>query len=211
MHLNPKVKDALEWAVCILIAVVLALIIKYYIGTPTIVESTSMKPTLEDGQRLWLNRTIRTFKDEIKRGEIVTIEAPSVPKVENYDESKLPIAEYKEIEDSFEKFMYYVFEVGKTSYIKRVIGLPGDHIEIKEGHVYINGEILKEEYLPRGLETEKAGVFYDLIVPEETVFLMGDNRNKSMDSRSFGCVPISKIESKVGFRFWPIELFGSVE
>ncbi len=211
MQLNPKVKDALEWAICIIVAVVLALLIKYYIGTPTVVESTSMLPTLKDGQRLWLNRTARTFKDELHRGEIVTVEAPSVQKVEKYDGSTLATAEYSEPEGMFERFVYYVFEIGKTSYIKRVIGLPGEHILIEDGNVYINGEKLDEEYLPEGVKTERLGAFYDLVVPEETVFLMGDNRGKSMDSRSFGCVPFSKVESKVGFRFWPFNLFGKVK
>ena len=211
IQISPKVKDALEWAACIVIAVILALVIKYYLGTPTVVENTSMVPTLQDGQRLWLDRTVRTFGKEINRGDIVTVEAPYVPRVEDYDGQSPAIAQYNEPSSAVEGFFYYVFEIGKTSYIKRVIGLPGEHIKIENGNVYINDEVLEEDYLPNGLKTERLGVFYDLVVPEGTLFLMGDNRSKSMDSRSFGCVPIGKIESRVGFRFWPLNLFGGVK
>ena len=99
----------------------------------------------------------------------------------------------------------------KISYIKRVIGLPGEHVQIKDGKVYINGEELKEDYLVEGLRTEANGQFYDFVVPNNTVFAMGDNRTESMDCRSFGCIPLEKIESKVWIRFWPFNKFGKVE
>lgn len=212
IQMNPKLKDALEWAACIVVAVVLALIIRYYIGTPTVVENSSMYPTLIDGQRLILNRMARTFSDTYERGDIVTLEAPSISRITSYDASeKQPIAAYYESKNIFERFSYYVLEINKTSYIKRVIGLPGEHVKIDDGKVYINDKLLDEPYLQDGIITPESGAFYDLIVPEKTLFLMGDNREKSMDSRSFGCVPYSKIESKVWIRFWPFNLFGKVD
>ena len=100
----------------------------------------------------------------------------------------------------------------KRSYIKRVIGLPGEHVEIKDGKVYINGNVLREDYLQAGLVTDVVGVgFDDFIVPENCVFAMGDNRNHSTDCRSFGCIPLEKIESTVSFRFWPFNKFGGVD
>ena len=111
----------------------------------------------------------------------------------------------------WEKFSYYVLEAGKDSYIKRVIGLPGEHVKIENNKVYINGKELEEDYLSEDVLTTKYGVYYDLVVPESTLFVMGDNRPQSTDSRSFGCVPIEKIESKVWIRFWPLNLFGEVE
>ena len=75
--MNPKIKNIIEWTYCILIAVVIALAVKYFIGTPTVVRQTSMNNTLQEGQRLWLNRWIRTVKGTYKVGDIITFEAPS--------------------------------------------------------------------------------------------------------------------------------------
>ena len=72
-----KVKDILEWAFCIVIALVIALLFRYYIGTPTIVKQPSMYPTLKENQRLWLNRWQRTTKKLPSKGDIITFEAPS--------------------------------------------------------------------------------------------------------------------------------------
>ena len=66
-------------------------------------------------------------------------------------------------------------------------------------HTYVNG-----------VTTPESGVFYDFIVPEGCFFMMGDNREKSMDCRSFGCIPSEKMESKVWIRFWPSSLFGEI-
>ena len=77
MIINDKVRNILEWILCIVIAFVLALLIKYYVGTPTIVKQVSMVPTLKENQRLILNRLPRTMKQMPKRGDIITFEAPS--------------------------------------------------------------------------------------------------------------------------------------
>ena len=213
--MNSKVKEILEWLYCIVIAVVLALLFRYYIGTPTIVQQVSMNPTLVQDQRLWLNRWGRTIKKLPERGDIITFEAPSKKSYSSQSQinQKNPIAKYeKEPTGLWGKFRYYVLEIGKDSYIKRVIALPGEHVEIKDGKVYINGEQLQESYLPEGIVTDVAGVgFDDFIVPENCVFAMGDNRNHSTDCRAFGCIPLEKIESKVWIRIWPLNLFGKVK
>ena len=135
--MNPKIKNIIEWTYCILIAVVIALAVKYFIGTPTVVRQTSMNNTLQEGQRLWLNRWIRTVKGTYKVGDIITFEAPSdsyitLDKI-NFD---YPVAKYNNIPKSlWSKFAYYVLETTKTSYIKRVIGVAGDHIKIENGKV----------------------------------------------------------------------------
>ena len=135
--MNSYVKEIIEWIVCILIAVVLALLVRYYIGTPTIVQQTSMLPTLEADERLWLNRIGRTFKKMPERGDIITFEAPSVTRVKESDvDLENPVAIYdNEPQGLWKKFTYYVLEQGKTSYIKRVIALPGEYVEIKDGAV----------------------------------------------------------------------------
>ena len=212
--MNSKLKDILEWVYCIVIAIVLALLFRYYIGTPTIVKQVSMQPTLLQDQRLWLNRWGRTTKKMPSRGDIITFEAPT-KKIYTYDEivESNPVAKYdNEDMNLWDKFVYYVLEINKDSYIKRVIGLPGEHVEIKNGKVYINGEQLIEEYLQEGIVTDVIGAgFEDFIVPENTVFAMGDNRNHSTDCRAFGCIPLEKIESKVWIRIWPLNLFGKVK
>lgn len=212
--INPKLKEALEWLYCIIIAVVLALLVRYYLGTPTVVKHPSMYPTLKQNQRLILNRWVRTTKKMPERGDIITFEAPSKSYVAAYEaDLSNPVAVYEnEPQGIWNKFMYYVLEINKTSYIKRVIGLPGDHIEIKDNKVYVNGEEYEEPYLAEGVITQSlAGAFTDIIVPENTVFVMGDNRGQSTDSRRFGCIPLEKIESKVLIRFWPFDVFGKVE
>ena len=211
MKMNPMIKEILEWTYCIIIAVVLALLVRYYVGTPTIVQQYSMFPTLKPNERLILNRIIRTTNGEYERGDIITFESPSLVQPTVADTAN-PVAKYEnEPEGVFAKFSYYVLEAGKDSFIKRVIGLPGEHVKIENNKVYINGKMLDEPYLSEDVLTTKYGVYYDLVVPEGTLFVMGDNRPQSTDSRSFGCVPIEKIESKVWIRFWPLNLFGEVE
>ena len=111
----------------------------------------------------------------------------------------------------FSKFSKYVLEIGKTSYIKRVIALPGDYVELKNFKVYVNGEELKEDYLDSSVETRTMGEITAFTVPEGYVFCMGDNRSESKDCRSFGCIPQNKIESRVKLRFWPFSKFGGVD
>ena len=205
------IKEIGGWIICIVIAVILALLIKYFILTPTVVKQESMYPTLEENQRLILNRLGRTFKQMPKRGDIITFEAPTVTyRTEEDTDISNPVAIYEDEERNiFGNFSYNVLEIGKTSYIKRVIGLPGDHVQIKNGKVYINEEELEEDYLQPGIITDDAeGIFYDIIVPENTVFAMGDNRNSSVDCRAFGCIPLEKIEGKVLEKFRPLNKFG---
>ena len=76
MNLSEKTKDILEWIACIIIALILAMLFRYFIGTPTIVKQVSMYPTLVQDERLWLNRWGRTVKALPKRGEIITFEEP---------------------------------------------------------------------------------------------------------------------------------------
>lgn len=206
-------KDILEWIGCIVFALIFALAFKYFIGTPTIVKQPSMYPTLVEGQRLWLNRWGRTTKQMPNRGDIITFEAPTTLNINEIDAKESVIARYEsESKNLWTKFTYYVLEIDKKSYIKRVIGLPGDHVVIKNGKVYINDEELEENYLQSGVITDNnGGYFSDIYVPENTVFVMGDNRSQSIDSRRFGCIPLEKIESKVWIRIWPLNLFGKID
>ena len=217
--MKSTLREIIEWLVCIIVAVALALLVRYYIGTPTIVQQSSMFPTLKENERLWLNRWGKTTKKLPERGDIITFEAPSVTKVsKEYINLNNPVAIYNnEPQGILKKFTYYVLESGKKSYIKRVIGLPGDYVEIKNGAVYINGEKLQEDYLQPGVVTDmiqgksEESYFNNFTVPDNCVFAMGDNRKHSSDSRRFGCIPLERIESKVWIRFWPFNLFGKIK
>lgn len=206
--MSDSTKNIIEWIYCIVIAIFLALLIKFFLGTPTVVKQYSMYPTYKPNDRLILNRLERSKMP--KRGDVVTFEAPSknIYGPGEYDLNN-PVAKYAyQPSNIFNKFTYYVLEINKTSYIKRVIAIEGDKVEIKDGKVYINNELLPEKYLAEGVKTEATGVFNNFIVPKGYIFLMGDNRSGSMDCRNFGCIPVEKIESKVVFRFWPFNTMG---
>ena len=97
MIISDRAKNILEWIFCIVVAFVLALLIKYFIGTPTVVQQVSMKPTLIEDQRLLLNRWVRTTKQMPKRGDIITFEAPSNARIATPKEDidfNNPVAKY---------------------------------------------------------------------------------------------------------------------
>ena len=208
-----RLKEAIEWILCIVIALVIAILFRYYIGTPTIVKQPSMYPTLKEDQRLWLNRWGRTTKKMPKKGDIITFEAPSTTTLSLSEIDESALARYEEEPTGvFGKFSYYVLELNKISYIKRVIGLPGDHVMIENGKVYVNDVLQEETYLQSGVVTDNGkGYCTDVVVPENSVFVMGDNRSQSTDSRCFGCIPLERIESKVWIRIWPLNLFGKID
>ena len=101
-------------------------------------------------------------------------------------------------------------EKGKE-YIKRVVGLPGDDITLKDGHFYINGKLYKENYIHGDIPTLPYNTDHWKLSDDE-YFVVGDNRlpNKSMDSRYFGPIKRNTIRGIVKFRFWPISKFGTV-
>lgn len=206
---SKKSKEVFEWLVCILIALVIVALIKSFVGFPTVVSGESMDSTLQNGQRLWISRIGIKIDKYPKRGDIITFEAPDSnhlyqTKVEadlNY-----PVAKYNEKKKNILQNMISAVSIfGKTDFVKRVIGLPGDHVEIKDGGVYLNGEKIDELYLDNGKITgSEGGLFIDIVVPDGYVYVLGDNRDNSTDSRRFGCIPINKIEGRAVWRFWPL-------
>ena len=198
-------REIFEWVMCIVAAFVVAIVIKYFVFTPTLVQQRSMTPTILDGERVLINRLVRTFQVPIERGNIITFEKPDAT-------SEDGLAYYNKNTGVVDFVLHDLLEVTKVSYIKRVIGLGGDHVQITpEGEVYVNNERLEEPYLTSGLTTPITGEFYDLDVPEGYLFVMGDNRGGSSDSREFGCIPLNKVEGRVTYRIWPLSKLGKID
>jgi signal peptidase I len=120
------------------------------------------------------------------------------------------------------KFVYHVSEIHRgdiivfwyprdsgKSFIKRVIGLPGEEVAIRAGVVYVDGASLREPYLRR--EYFDASSFGPIAVAHDHYFVLGDHRNSSNDSRNWGLVPAENIFGKAIFRYWPISKFGLIE
>lgn len=202
-------REILEWVVCIVIAFSLALTIKYFLFTPTLVMQQSMTPTILNEERVLINRLPRTFGKNFERGDIITFEAPVYYEVKDGSIT----ASYYDRENIIDSFLYNVMEIGKISYIKRVIGVAGDKIRIENGRVYLNDELLEEKYLDPSVRTyiPENGMPSEFVVPEGYIFAMGDNRGGSSDCRLFGCVPVEKVEGRVTTRIWPLNKFGAID
>ena len=179
------IREIFDWVVCIVVAFTLS----------------SMTPTILDGERVIINRLFRTFHLPVYRGDIITFEAPEF---EDGNISEGDVAVYEEPKTAMEFFIHNVLEIGKRSYIKRVIGVGGDHVKIGEdGNVYVN-DILQEEVYLNGIKTpQRHNGHDDVVVPEGYIYVMGDNRGYSKDSRELGCIPLSKVEGRVKIRVWP--------
>jgi signal peptidase I len=120
------------------------------------------------------------------------------------------------------KFVYRIEEINRRdivvfwypldrskSYIKRIIGMPGDTIEIREGRVYVNNKLLKESYIdPKYFDTRS---YPPVEVEPGHYYVLGDHRNQSNDSRMWGTVPEGYIYGKAVFRYWPVSKIGTLD
>ncbi len=169
-----------EWIKDILFAVVIAVIVIQFIK-PTVVKQSSMEPNFYENDYLFVSKQSYKLFGEPHRGDVVVVHSSLVQ--DNGDEKML---------------------------IKRIIGLPGEVIDIKDGEVYIDGELLEEDYIK---EDYTSGEIDGLVIPEGQVFCMGDNRRVSIDSRdaSVGCVKIEDIVGKVVLRVYPFSQFGLIQ
>lgn len=176
-----------EWLRALIGAIVILFILNFFVATTTVI-NTSMLPTLQEKDMLLLSKI-----SPIQRGDIVTFE------------SHLTITEADRAQLDPIKRLFVRVGTPKIL-IKRVIGLPGEQVDIQDGKVYINGELLNESaYL--GVET--VGDLHIDQIPDDQYFLMGDNRSMSMDSRSesVGLVEGKTINGKAIFRYFPLNRF----
>ena len=181
-------KEIFEWIKAIGFALVIFFILNIFISTTT-VYNTSMFPTLIEGDRLVLLRT-----GNVEKGDIVSFESDMTL-------SKDDIASLNLIQ----RFM--VNEDTKKNLIKRVIAVPGDTVEIKDGVVFVNDEIVDEPYINTVTNHDVALTE----IPQGHYFMMGDNRYVSLDSRQLGPIEGDRIIGKTVFRFFPVNRIGSVK
>ncbi len=177
--MTKKKNELWEWTKALLIAVALAAVIRYFLFAPIVVDGLSMMPTLKDQDRMIVNKFSYNI-GEPKRFDIIVFHAPE----------------------------------GKD-YIKRVIGLPGDTLEYKDDVLYINGKAYKEPYLDEYKKQVEDGPLTGSFtleekigrktVPKGELFVMGDNRRFSKDSRHIGTVPMSKVIGKTSVVYWPLK------
>jgi len=171
-----KKNEIFEWMKVIIGALVLTVIIRSFFFTPIVVDGASMNPTLHDRDRM-----IVTKIGEPERFDIVVFHAPD-----------------------------------GRDYIKRVIGLPGDRIEYKNDILYVNGKAYDEPYLKTFKESITQGTLTESFTLEETevgsetvpeghLFVLGDNRRYSSDSRHIGAIPLEKVVGTTNIVFYPIE------
>jgi signal peptidase I len=198
--LNRKkfIKEFLKWSATIAGALIISISIRSYAFATTEVRQCSMQNTLFEGQRI-IESKIDYYYSAPERGDIVIID----PKAEN-GILNIFISNAKELFEGFSKKN----DDGEKRLIKRVIGTPGDEIDIKDGRVYINGHIYNEPYvkgttLPNSMD-------FPITIPQNRLLVLGDNRENSLDSRDIGLISIDRIEGKAVLRIWPIDKFGSV-
>ncbi len=165
----------LEFLVILLISFVLVFgFVRPYVVEAFRIPSESMVPTLEIGDRLFVNKFIYRFTDP-ERGDVIV---------------------FKSVEG------------GEEDLIKRVVAVPGDTVEVRDGMLYVNGQPQAGSYVNR--EFPDRSYYGPTTVPEGHVFVMGDNRANSRDSRFFGPVPYENIEGEAFLLFWPPDRIGTL-
>ena len=161
------------------------------------VQQSSMENTLYNDEKLILDKLSYNFVKP-ERGDIIIFLK---------DEEKGNVLEesHKYIK---EVTSFNHLSDNRRRYVKRVIGIEGDEINISSGYVYINGEKLEELYI-KG-KTYNRDIEFPIVVGENQFFVLGDNREVSQDSRDFGLINLNQIEGKATFRIFPLERFGSL-
>lgn len=165
-------KQIKEYAISIVVAVVIALTLRNYVFARADVEGNSMVSTLHNKDVIFVEK-LSLLTNSIKRQQIIIFDSKNAK---------------------------------GDIYVKRVIGIEGDEIEIKDGKVYLNGSVLNEDYLDPNTQTG-TGTFLagkgKYVVPEGHVFVLGDNRGNSLDSRTLGPINIKDIKGHTIFRVYP--------
>ena len=193
-------REIWEWLVVFVAAFIMVMLLNTAVFATTQVRQTSMQNTLLEGQHLFVEKLSYLFADP-SRGDIIVFIENEYP-TGYIDRVKLFLKDVSEIFKPVDS---------KTNIrlVKRVIGIPGDEVDIRGGKVYLDGKMLDESYV-KG-ETYQRDIQFPVTVPEGKYLVLGDNREVSKDSRSFGFIERCQIEGKAVFRFWPLNKFGGLK
>jgi signal peptidase I len=181
----------LEIPVLVVIALAVTFVLKTFVAQAFVIPSESMYPTLKIGDRVVVSRISYHLHDP-HRGDVVVFPNPGV---DGTDHAVLPLRIVHEVLAGAG-----LRKPPGQELIKRVVGLPGDTVEAREGAVFVNGRPLSEPYLQPGIVTDNLP---PTIVPPGDVFVMGDNRGDSSDSRVFGPIDEDTIVGRALFRVFP--------
>lgn len=177
-------KTILEWGYSLVIGVAAALCINIFLAQHMVVEGHSMDPTLRHQEHLVVSKVQHVLRQMPDYGDIVIIDSR--------------VQRERSFKDDLVEPVQKLFGAQEYIFIKRVIGKPGDVLEFKAGEVFRNGEKLSEPYI---LDTTKFPSDRKVVVSQNSVFVMGDNRNNSLDSRLLGDVPVDHVIGKLFWQF----------
>ena len=198
-----KGSEMADWLISLAVAMFVALFIVSNIATVTQVKEQSMEPTFQENDRVFVYK-LGYILSGPERGDVVILNKNSV-------KSGIFINMINELEEIANSINYRLGRPAeKNILIKRVIGIPGDRVLIADGKVYLNGEALSEDYVNGETYTVAMGMEEE-VIPEGKVFVMGDNRGNSLDSRNLGFISFSQLKGKVVYRFFPIDKAGAVQ
>jgi signal peptidase I len=192
---NPKTRRAVvETALLVGLAVLIAVVLRAFVAQAFRIPSASMEPQLLVGDRVVVSRLAYDVH-EPNRGDIVVFDCPPAAGCDDRHDDALPMRALKTLGEAL-----LLRQPEIEEFIKRVVGLPGETVEGHDGHVFIDGVRLAEPYLPDGTVTSDFG---PVTVEADHLWVMGDNRGNSADSRVFGQIEQSTIVGRAIARVWP--------